>query len=154
VSPTATVLGYAAAIEQVFRSDDVTSGSAEPVPLMQGFLQNNDTKAQAQLVVLGASYTKITKDLIQVPVPPALAAQHLALVQSFDTLARSTNAVNNYSKDPLAVLGSLSLYVPTSQTIVTTFQSLAQAIIASGGEPAPGTPGALIVSVARASQTQ
>lgn len=154
VSPTTSVLTYAASIEQIFRSDDVTSGSAEPIPLMQAFLQNNDTGAQAQLVVLGSAYVKITKDLLAVPVPPSLAAQHLALVQSFDTLSRATSAVNNYNNDPLAVLGSLSLYVPTCQTIVATFQSIAQVVIANGGDPAAGTPGALIVNFARSSQSQ
>ncbi|HEV7121448.1 MAG TPA: thrombospondin type 3 repeat-containing protein [Candidatus Paceibacterota bacterium] len=154
-SPSTSELVYAASIEQVFRSDDVPAGnSAEPIPLVQAFLENNDTSAQKKLVILGNSYANITKDLLQVPVPPELAAQHLALIQSFDTLAHATAAVNNYANDPLAVLGSLSLYVPTSRTIMATFQSMAQEIIANNGEPAAGTPGALIVQVARSAQSQ
>ena len=151
ISANATITAYAAAVEQALRAHDVPADSSQPIPLMQAFLQNNDTSAQKKLGVLSASYAAITHDLLLVSVPPALSAQHLALVQSFDTLARATKAATNYTTDPLAVLGSLSLLQPTSQTIVDTFQSLAQAILIAG-EPQPGAPGEMIVHVARSAQ--
>lgn len=154
VSNTATVTEYADAVENIFRAHDVPADSSRPAELMQKFLQDNDTSAQKRLVVSSAAYSAIAADLLLVPVPQSLAAQHLALVQSFDTLARSTKAVTNYENDPLAVLGSLSLYEPTAKSMVRSLQEIAQAIIAYEGEPAPGTPGAIIVSLARSAEQQ
>ena len=122
------------------------------IPLMQAYLQNNDTSVKKQIGDTSASYTAITKDLLQVPVPPTLAAQDLALIQSFDTLARATKAITNYQNDPLAVMGSLSLLQPTSQTVMSTLGLLAQSVIAANGEPGAQDPGALIVHIARTAE--
>lgn len=152
-SNSVSVTDYAGAVEQVIRAHDVPPDSSQPFPLLQAFVEQNDESARGKLKVLGASYTGIAKDLLQVSVPPSLATQHLALIRSFDTLSRSTNAVVHYEDDPLAVLGSLALYPKASQDIVDAFGALAQVIIANG-EPAAGTPGALIVNVARVYQQQ
>ena len=152
VSQTATVSSYAGTIENIFRAHDVPAGTGTPIALMQAFLQNNDTGSQKKLALYAAAYAAMTTDLLQVAVPPALADQHLALVQAIDTLARSTKTAANYQQDPLAVLGSLSLYQPTAQNLTKAIQSIAQVIIATDGEPAPGTPGAMLVSIARSVQ--
>lgn len=152
-SSSVTVTDYAGVVEQIIRSHDVPADSSQPFPLLQAFVEQNDESARGKLRVLGASYAGIAKDLLQVQVPPSLAAQHLALLRSFDTLSRSTNAVVHYEDDPLAVLGSLSLYPKASQDVVDAFSSIAQVLIANG-EPASGTPGAMIVNVARSFQQQ
>jgi hypothetical protein len=154
VSPSTSISTYAASVENILRSNDVPANASQPLPLMQSFLQDNDKSAQKKLITLGAAYGEIAHDLLAAPVPPALADQHLALIQAFDTLSRATKAVTNYDNDPLAVLGSLSLYQPESQNIVAAFQSIAKAIIANGGEPATSTPGAMIVNIARSTQQQ
>ncbi|MDB5237052.1 MAG: hypothetical protein JWL88_154 [Parcubacteria group bacterium] len=152
VSPTTSVTDYAASLEAIFRAHDVPADSSQPIPLMQAFLVNNDKSAAAKLGVLSNAYAGIASDLLKTPVPPALAAQHLALLQSFDTQAHATKAATNYDKDPLAVLGSLSLLQPTAQAIVANLKAISESIIAANGEPAPGAPGALIVSTARSAE--
>lgn len=152
VSSTATVSSYVGSLENILRTDDTPPGTGMLIPLMQAYLQNNDTSVKKQIADTSASYAAITKDLLQVPVPASLASLDLTLIQSFDTLARATKAITNYQNDPLAVMGSLALLQPTSQTVMVTISSLAQAVIAANGEPGANDPGALIVHIARTAE--
>ncbi len=143
-----TVLQYSAAVEAVLRAHDVAQGQGDPVTLMDALLEQNDETARPKIQKLAAAYAAIATALAVTPVPPALADEHLSLLQSFDTLARATTLVANYEKDPVAVLGSLAVYQPASQAITVAFQGIATALLAEG-EPAPGTPGRLILNYAR-----
>ena len=149
VSKTVSATEYAGQVEQIFRAHDVPEDSASAPPLLEEFLANNDKEALKKLSVFGAAHEAIAKDLLQVSVPPSLAAQHLELIQSFDTLARATKAATNYEQDPLTVMGALPLYASTGKTMLHSLQGIAAGVIAEEGEPAPGTPGAIIVSLAR-----
>ncbi len=149
----ADVLTYAGTVERILRAHDVPAGNGEPLPLIEALVEKGDTTARPKLVLLADMYAAITKDLLATTVPPALASDHLLLIQSFDTLARSTRLVANYEKDPVGVLGALSLYQPYSKLAVTGFSNIAEVILASG-DPESGTPGALIVKIARDAQTQ
>ncbi|KND51516.1 MAG: hypothetical protein AB202_03025 [Parcubacteria bacterium C7867-007] len=152
VSPSADVVTYLDSVEKVIRENDVPAGAGEPAPLMQAFLEESDLEAGKKIVALGGAYGSISENLLAIQPPPAYGAQHLALVQSFDTLSRSMKAVSKYETDPLAVLGSLSLLQPTSQVIVNTFKQMAVTTISQIGEPVSGTPGALIVNIARSTE--
>jgi hypothetical protein len=148
---TVTTEAYIAAIETTLRAHEVPEGSANPVLLMDAYIQKGDAKARPKLLALTASYGAVTKDLSDMHVPPALAGQHLILLQSFDTLARATKVVTEYEQDPMAVLGALAIYEPASKAIVSTLTSFASIILAHG-EPTTGEPGALIVNFARSVQ--
>jgi hypothetical protein len=50
-------------------------------------------------------------------------------------------------------MGALSAYQPSSNKVVDAFKSIAAVLIAQG-EPASGTPGAVIVNIARSAETQ
>lgn len=153
-SSDVTITEYAESIEQVVRQNDVPPDASDPVTLMQGFLEDSDPAAYKKLVGLSKAYSGITKDLLSVTVPPQLASEHLALIQSFDTLARSTKAVTKYEDDPLAVLGSLSLLQPTVHTLMLSLLTTGRGVIAESGEPSDGMPGALILKVVRAAGEQ
>ena len=148
---TLSINEYAGSVEAILRARDVPAGYGEPLLLMQAILEQGDESARKKLEVLAKSYADISSDLLALQVPPAVIDQHVALVRSFDTLARATRLVVNYEKDPLAVLGSLTVYQPTSQAIMRAFKEIASAVL-MGGEPAPGTPGALIVNIARTAE--
>jgi hypothetical protein len=152
-SNTESVTAYAAAVEQILKANDVPKGSSDPVSLMEALIQNQDDTASPKLKVLAKTYTSIATHLAQISVPTSLAGDHLALMQSFDAMGNATGAVVNYQQDPVLVLGSLSIYVPSSEAVVNALQDIATAILANG-EPAPGAPGSYIVSVARYSQQQ
>jgi hypothetical protein len=116
-------------------------------------IEKDDKSALPKLKALQQSYAAIASDLATTPVPPALANDHLQLMQSFDALAKATQVVTNYTQDPLGVMGALAIYQPSSYQAVEAFNDIASKILANG-EPAAGTPGSIIVNIARSAQTQ
>lgn len=151
-SPEVSVAAYTDAVALIIIENDVAEGAGEPIPLMEAYLVNGDESAKEKLSRLAQAYEAIATGLLQTPVPPELAEEHLLLVQSFDTLARATTAVTNYEQDPLAVMGALSLYQPYSKQIVTALTDIATVVLRTG-EPAPGTGASLIVRVVRSAET-
>lgn len=151
--PKVSVLAYADSVETIIRANGLPVGTEDPVTLMDQYINNGDVSALPKLSQLANKYTAITKALLEVHVPPALAASHLNLLRSFDTLARATRAATTYETDPFATLGALSAYQATAGGVVSAFVEIATVIL-STGEPAPGTPGALIVTFARSVNVQ
>lgn len=148
-----TIASYANTVEEIILNNDVPAGGGSPIDLMDAYVNNGDGSARTKLIALGKSYAGIASGLADTRVPPSLAAMHLSLLQSFDSLARATRLVANYEKDPVAVLGALSIYQPASASIVTALDTFATAIL-TGGEPEKGAPGALIVNFARSAKKQ
>lgn len=150
-STSVTMDEYAANVEQIFSNNDVDTASADPVSLMNAFLVNNDATIIPKLKTLSDKYDAIAKQLAALQVPPALAADHLALMAAFDTRARATKVVTNFAQDPVAVLGALSIYQPTSDSVFAAFQDMASSIVASDG-PATDESSNFIVNTARFAQ--
>jgi len=150
---TVSVISYADTVENIILTNDVAADAGNPLDLMDAYINHGDTTARTRLITLGESYGAVAKALANAQVPPNLSNTHLMLMQSFDSLARATRLAANYEKDPIAVLGALTIYQPASTSIVKAFNDLATVILA-GGEPAKGMPGAIIVNFARSSQPQ
>lgn len=148
-----SVLAYAGAVEAIIVANDSPKGSENPLDLMDAYINNGDAAAGVQLAALAKRYEVISKTLLALRVPPPLSASHLLLLQSFDSLARATRLAASFEKDPVAVLGALSMYQPASTGVVQAFTQIATSILSSG-EPVKGTPGFIIVNFARSTQTQ
>lgn len=143
---------YAGEVERIIRANDVAEGSHEPVLLAKAFVEDGDQNAKPKLATLARAYRGIADGLANTRVPLSLTDEHLALMRSFDTLAHATAAIADYDKDPLAVLGALKLLVPASASAMEAFVGIA-AEVGKSGTPAPGTPGALIMSIAASAPT-
>ncbi len=152
-SATVTVSAYAGSVEQVIAGNDAPGVDGDFLTLAQALIENGDETARPKLKKLAASYAAIAVGLAQVQVPPALANDHLQLMQTFDTVARATKLVVTYEKDPVATLGAIAVYQPAADTMIATIQDIAAAILATG-EPAPEAPGASLVNFARSLQSQ
>ncbi len=146
-----TIAQYAGAIENVLKANDVSDEMNDPLPLMEALIENNDESARPKLEKLARAYKAIAEGLLAVHVPPQLSSQHLALVQSFDELYRATQSVASYEEDPLGVMGAISIYQPASKQVVSALKDIATSIL-TDGEPAAGTPGAVIVNFARSTE--
>lgn len=147
-STSVTATTYAGAVENILRVHEVPQGYGQPLPLMNALMKDNDESAREKLRVLSRSYAAISSDLLALSVPPSLVDTHIELVRSFDTLAKSTTMVVNYEKDPIGVIGSLTVYPPASASILQKLKDIASAVLTEG-EPAAGTSGAFIVNLAR-----
>ncbi len=152
VSNHVTTLEYAAAVERVIMANNVPQGENNPLDLMDAYITNGDVSAQPKLARLAASYDRVSKGLAKLEVPASMAADHLTLVQAFDSLARATKLAATFENDPVAALGGLTAYQPTSQAIVSAFQHMAPTIL-NTGTPSEGDPGYIIVHFAQTTQT-
>ncbi len=148
-----TLLGYAQSVEAIIIANDSPKGSESPLDLMDAYINAGDSSAGTKLSALAKQYERVSAALLALRVPPQLSASHLLLLQSFDSLARSTRLIANYQKDPIAVLGAVSMYQPASTGVVTALTDIATSILAQG-EPGQGTPGFIIVNFARSTQAQ
>lgn len=146
-----SVSAYSAQVESIILANDVSSGDNQPLTLMEALIEKNDASARTKLATLAGSYGKISQQLLAVHVPPSLASQHLALVQGFDELHKSTAASASFEKDPLGTMGAISVLQPASNLVVSAFKGIATVIL-STGEPAAGLPGSMIVNIARSTE--
>lgn len=153
VDASVSIVAYAGAVESVLVKNDVPKGQENPIDLMDLYINKGDASAQTKLVALAKSYQGTTKGLLLVKVPPSQLDAHLTLIKSFDSLAKSTLLVANYTKDPVAVLGALTLYQPASTDIVEAFTSISKAIVVTG-QPQKGAPGFIIVDFIRNLESQ
>lgn len=147
-----TPAGYADDVYNAL-STDIPSTDSDVLVLTQALVQNDDQTALPKLKTLGAAYTKLTNDLLALHVPPQLDQAHLSLIQSTDEVAKAIAAVQNYKADPIAMMGSISVFDPARTTILNSIQTIATAVIANG-EPGPGMSGSNLVQLARGMQTQ
>lgn len=151
-STTIGVLAYVDSVERVLFINNVGAGEGEPLMLMQALVEQDDESARPKLERLASTYASIRDSLLGLSVPPALADEHLLLIQSFDSLARATEIVTEYERDPLGVMGALTVFVPSSRKTLEGIEGIALAVL-SYGEPVEGAAGAALVNTARSIQT-
>lgn len=142
---------YASSVEQILKDNEVAEGAGDPLVLMNDLLQNSSESARKKLTTLANAYGAIRDGLLATTVPPAYADEHLELIRSFDSLSKATMMITRYEKDPVGVLGALTLYKPADQGVIHSLSGIATGLLAQG-EPAPGEPGAYIIAAVRLSQ--
>jgi hypothetical protein len=147
-SASVTTRDYAAAVESVLRANEVDLAGQTPATLMQSLIENDNAAAGEKLAEVSRAQADAARELLSVAVPPHLAEEHLLLVRSVDTLAKSTANISTYRTDPLATMGALAVYAPASRDFVKAFQQIGVTLLAEG-EPAPGTPGSYIIELGR-----
>lgn len=143
-SASADVMTYIGAVENILVAYQPPEDSSDFLMLSQAYVEEGDAAAGPKLKVLARAYGKRAEALLALSVPSSLATAHLELIRSFDTLAKATLAVADYQKDPLPVMGALSLYRPSMQQMGRSFRALGEAVTANGGG-AEGTTGHVIL---------
>lgn len=147
-----SVREYAASLETILQSNDIDMEGETPLSLMQAVIETSDEQARQKLSALGNAQAVTAQELLMTPVSPALADEHLLVIRSIDSLAKTAQLVANYEKDPLGAMSALMAYTPASRDFVNALRSIATAILAEG-EPAAGAPGAYVVELVRAAES-
>lgn len=153
-SPSVTAMSYGAAVEGVFKRYPIPFDDANPITLMDAYIQQGDASAKTKLTKLRDAYRGMAQGLAALEVPPALANQHLALIRSFDMLANANTAALNHEKDPVAVLGAIGIYAPAANAVTLNMVAVADAMTREAGAVPEGTPGYLIIQLASFAKTQ
>jgi hypothetical protein len=118
---------------------------------MNDLVVNGNEQSRSKVKALAADYTAMAHELAAISVPAQYAQDHLALMQSFDSLGKATALVGDYEKDPASVFGAISVYKDASGQFAGAIEDLATALLAQG-EPQQGQPGYLIVYMVRTAQ--
>ncbi|MFZ1987693.1 MAG: thrombospondin type 3 repeat-containing protein [Minisyncoccia bacterium] len=153
ISKDKTLDTYASELETIFMSynQSLTVETANPLLLSDAYLNKGDTSALSKLENLTKVYVDIVAKLINTTVPTEFAGDHLALIRSFDLLARTTQAMAQIEHDPLVTLATLSAYKTAPQEIKRVLNAIAGQIVIQG-EPAKGEPGYIILHLVRSTQ--
>lgn len=72
-------------------------------------------------------YTRIQNALVIVPVPPTLAREHLAVVNSIGSLANIVNAMGRWNGDPLVGLTYLDSFISAENAVAASVETLFEA---------------------------
>lgn len=147
-SNIATLQTYSAGVEKAFIDNDIAGTNGDPLDLMAALIQSNDPAAKKKLLAIATAYQAIADDLKALSVPPSLSSNHVALVQSFETLSKATNTVAHYQDDPLGTMGAFSAFKTGTASMSQAITALATSVLANG-EPQQTAPGYLIVQIAR-----
>lgn len=147
-SASVTATAYANKLERLINENEVPKGEGDPIALASAFIDNEDDSVQPKIERLARFYRTVADGLVRMDAPESLRAEHLALARAFDTSARSIEAIANYKKDPLAVLGALSLIRPSAKELVLGLQGVAAGVLREG-TPEPGSGAEFIVGVAQ-----
>lgn len=151
ISSDVTATAYANRLERLINENEVPKGEGDPIALASSFIDNEDDSVQPKIARLARFYRNVADGLIAMEAPASLRAEHLALARAFDTSARSITAIDNYKKDPLAVLGALALLQPSAKELVLGLQGVAAGVLREG-TPDPNSGAAFIVGVAQMKQ--
>ncbi len=144
--PGTSVASYAAGIEAALLNNQVPDSARDAASVIDAYISKNDSSQKANLLAIAAAYKGIAHDLSVVYVPPALAATHLSFLRSADLASKAVAAMTDYETDPLITIGSIGIYQSASIDLGTALQAVGVALTAEG-TPAPGAPGAIIMSI-------
>lgn len=149
VSSSESFMNYIAEVERVLLLHEVPDGNEDPIPFLEALIIEGDITATKELSVLVDAYARIAEDLERVAVPTTEAETHLAIVRSFEMLSKTTAALRDYEADPVLALSALGMYPDLFTTLQESFVLLGTKVLTTEGEPVPGTPGSLLISLIR-----
>lgn len=152
-NPNISATDYANSLGSVFEAHPLTVDDGTVLGAANDLLVNKEDSAQPKLKKFSTVYGDYAAALAAIQVPPALAADHLALMRSFDTISKITKLAPGYETDPVAVLGAFGAYKDSSDAITQAGKDISQAILAEG-EPPAGSPAESMVTYARSLETQ
>lgn len=142
---------YIESLGQIFTSHPLNAEEADLLSLAQARINESDGTVVQNLKTLGATYGAIRDSLLALPVHKDAVAEHVALLRSFDSLSKMTAIVEEYDVDPIASLGSLSVFEENSLAITEAIRLLVTEILSSG-EPEPDTAAAMFTRIIRAAE--
>ena len=144
------LIAYAARVEGVLQSLPQGENS-DMFALSQDLIENDEAEAGTRLGVVGNQYSAASRQLLAMSAPLSFVDAHLQLVNGLEEAGRAAKAVSTYKEDPLLTMGALTVLSPARADILQAINTLAEAVLMRG-EPAPGTPGAVLVETARYAQ--
>ena len=90
------------------------------------------TSGMPELKVAAGIYRSIERDLLNAPVPTAIAQQHLELLKAVAYLAHTTELMSAWSGDPLDGLAYIDGFVNAERRVRTALNSLFAAMVEFG----------------------
>ena len=142
----ASLREFAARAEAVLLKNTSSAVKTE-TSYLQDVLEDDDTEALAHIASAAKAYRDAAVGLAILPVPRALAADDLRLINA---LMRMSQIAADFAKvldDPLATMLALEQYPQAVAALGTAFVNIGQIYAAAGVALSEGAPGASFVNV-------
>lgn len=118
--------------ERVHRTETEILGEA---------IKTKNEKVLQELQLPAITYRNFANDLRALPVPSSLAADHLGIVNGYDTMGRATLAFTALFRDPVRAQGAYQAYLKETYALFAGYNSIARALHQGGvvyGKDDPG----------------
>lgn len=104
------------------------SGSDGELTILNDALQNSDPERLDDLSILIQAYTNMRDDFLTLPVPPALAAEHLDLINVFTAIRNDIEGMQLVFDDSVVALVRIRQYESHAESFGYALQNLAIAL--------------------------
>lgn len=110
-------------------------------------LKNNNPAELAAIIPIRDGYKKIIADSLAMPVPDALASQHVGLLNAYEAILTDLEAMLVGFEDPLYALARIRNYEGDANAMYDALVAIGGSLDASGVSYANDEPGALFYSL-------
>lgn len=113
------------------------------VAILQRALQTNDPQALADLAPIAGVYRALLRDTLLVPAPPELVFEHVALVNSYQAVLHTIEAMQNAFSDPVYALVRMRRYPDDATALYLSYANMLAVFEQEGVTFTEGEPGML-----------
>ncbi len=142
---TSALKNFAVAAGAVLKENAVNT-TMSGVGYLQSVVEDGNTSALANLVILSNAYRKLASGIAVLQVPQELAPVDLVIINSIMRLSEIYADFARVNTDPLAAIFALQQYPSTELNVEDAFTTLANIYAVAGVTLPAGTPGALFVN--------
>lgn len=137
---------FAANAEAVFMKNKTIASKSELLYL-QDAIEKDDATAFSYITSIAKGYRDSATGLAVLPVPQALVADHLALINSMMRISEITSDFARVNDDPIATMLALQQYPQTVLSFGNALLHINQIYTAAGISLPAGSPGAAFVNL-------
>lgn len=127
VNTTGAIYDYANQAALIMEKHNV-DGSDDELTILNDALQNNDPARLDDLTVLVQAYTNMRNEFLNLPVPPALAAEHLDLINIINAIQNDIAGMQLVFDDPAVALIRIRQYESHAESFAYALQNIALAL--------------------------
>ncbi|MEX0918299.1 MAG: hypothetical protein WDZ93_04050 [Candidatus Paceibacterota bacterium] len=129
---TAALRAYGNAFAEITFANSVQKELEDEVVILDRAVNARDPAALADLALIAESYEGMTHDLLAIPVPQTLVAEHLDLINTLNAIAIDIRGFEKVFEDPLLALARIQRYEDDALGLYQAISNLYLAIDAAG----------------------
>jgi hypothetical protein len=138
---------YGNTIGKIIVEDSAPKGTGKEMVILQRALETNDETLLAGLDPIHTAYTNYVLHTLETPVPESFATEHLALVNTYQSILDDVSAMRGVFTDPLLGLARVNRYQNNASGLYYALQNIIIKLTERGVVYATDEPGAILYLV-------